>query len=185
MDVGVFKASKVRLVIWIVVPPILIMVVGLSSFALRQYAEGQLEQTKALSNVLPDVISTRKKVHTLVDDLGLSKEKRIASADQFLAHLEEKATNRNIDLKKTQILRREKEKGSSTPVVSAMVEAVGGFADFQLFLNDVKSAHPLVSARLIELKQGREDAVGEGFQLKIVFDLLLVGDVLKTTGGIL
>lgn len=183
MDVGLFKASKTRMVLWIVVPPMLITAVGLSSFALKQRAEWRLKQTRALSNVLPDVIRARKNVQNLVDNLGLSEERRITTGDQLITLLDEKAAHRNIELKRTQIVQREQNRNSSIPVISAVVEASGDFAGFQLFLNDVKSAHPLISARTIELTQGREDALEEGFQLKVVFDLLLANDVLKATGG--
>ncbi len=185
MDVGIFKASKTRLALWVAVPPILIVAVGLSSFALQQRAEWQLQETKALSDVLPEVVNAKRDVQELYDKLGLSEEKRISTGDQLIAILEEKARHRRIDLKKTQIIDRETAKGSKIPVISVIVEASGEFADFQLFLNDVKSAHPLVTARTITLQQSEENDIKAGFDLKVVFDLLLVGDVLKAHGGAL
>ena len=147
MDVGIFKASRTRLVAWIIIPPILITAVGLSAFAMRQRAEWELRQTLALSDILPEVIQARRNVRTLMDNLGLTEEKQITTGDQLIALLDEKASNRNIDLKRTQILQRDDVKGSGIPVISAVLEASGDFASIQLFLNDVRSAYPLVSAR--------------------------------------
>jgi hypothetical protein len=185
MDVGIFKAGKIRMALWIVVPPVLIVSVGLSSYAMQQRAEWRLQETKALSDVLPDVVNAKQDVKKLYDNLGLSREKRITTGDQLIGILEEKARLHGVDVKKTQILDREIAKGSKIPVISVIVDASGSFADFQLFLNDVKSAHPLVSARTITLQQGDESERKAGFDLRVVFDLLLVNDVLKASGGTL
>lgn len=183
MDVGIFKASKMRLVIWIIVPPLLVIIVGLSSYALQQRAMWQLKETRALSNVLPAVITARKNVQQLLDNLGLSRNNRITTGDQLISLLQEEAKKRNINWKKGQILERDKTQKPKVPTISVLVEATGEFSDFQRFLNDVKSAHPLISTRSISLTQGKEDEAGKGFELKVVFDLLLVGDVLKEDGG--
>jgi len=184
MDIGIFKASKTRLALWIIVPPLLITSVGLSAFTFQQRAEWRLKETEALSNILPDVVQSRANVQGLFDELGMSEGKRITSGDQLTTILEENARKRNVDVKRTQILEGEKRKGSKIPMISLMLEARGEFADFQLFLNDVKSAHPLISVRSINVGQSREPTVESGFELKVVFDLLLVNDVMKATGGI-
>jgi hypothetical protein len=183
MDVGTFKASKARLIMWIVIPPMLIVIVGLSSYALQQRAEWKLQETQALSNVLPDVIEAKKDVQTLYDELGLSKDKRISSGDELVSILEEEARRRRIELKRTQVIDREMPKGAKIPVISVIIDASGEFSDFQLFLNDIKTAHPLVSTRSATLDQSEDGAAESGFDLKVVFDLLLVGDVLKASGG--
>ena len=182
MDVGIFKASKIRLIGWIVVPPILIVTVGLSSYALRQRAEWRLKETRALSDVLPDVVHARRDIKELYDHLGLSKDKRITSGDQLINILEETARERDIELKRTQIVDREATRGSRIPTTSVIMEAAGGFDDFQLFLNDVKTAYPLVSARSIFLSEDEDNPDNTRFELKVVFDLLLVADVLKASG---
>ncbi len=184
MDVGIFKASNARLIAWVVVPPFLITAVGLSSYAFQRNVSWQLEETKALSDVLPEVMQARKHIQHLFTELGLTDDKRITTGDQLTALLEEKAKKRNIDFKRTQILQNNRRKGSKIPTISLMVEASGEFSDFQLFLNDVKSAYPLVSARSINLSQAFESSAKEGFELKVVFDLLLVNDVMKAPGGI-
>ncbi len=183
MDVGIFKASKTRLVLWIIIPPLLITLVGLSSYSMRQRAVWKLEQTRAMSDIMPDVIQAREDVHQLYDSLGLSAGKRITSGDQLIALLEESARKRNISLRRTQILERDKEQGREVPVISAIMEATGELNNFQLFLNDVKSSYSLVSARSIVLNEGREEMDESSFQLKVVFDLLLVNEVMKSSGG--
>jgi len=184
MDVGIFKASKPRLVAWIIIPPVVITSVGLSTFAMRQRAEWQLRQTMALSEILPEVIQARENIGELMQSLGLTEEMRISTGDQLLALLDEKATHRSIDVKRTQILQRDNSKESGIPVISAMLEASGDFSNIQLFLNDVRSAYPLVSARSIELSlnQDPEEDAGD-FDIKLIFDLMLVNDVLEATGG--
>jgi len=64
------------------------------------------------------------------------------------------------------------------------VEAFGDIGAFQLYLNDVKSAQPLLTASSINIDQNSEFEQREEFELKVVFDLLLVDEVLKIGGGI-
>lgn len=184
MDVGIFKVSKTRMIAWIVIPPVLIAAVGLSSYAFRQRAEGRLNQTQALSDVLPAIIGAQKETKQLFEDLGLSKEKRIASEDQLISLLQEKAIQRNISFETVQVVRRDKSKGSSIPVLRAVVEAYGNVGAFQLYLNDVKLAQPLLTASSIQIDQRIDDGGGGGdFALMVVFDLLLADEVLNASGG--
>jgi hypothetical protein len=183
MDVGIFKVSKIRLITWIMIPPVLIASAGLSAFALSLRAEWRLKQTEALSDVLPAVIQAQAEVRQLFEDLGLTEEKRIASEDQLISLLQEKAMQRNITFKTVQVVRRDKSKGSNVPVLSAMVEAFGSVQAFQLYLNDIKMAQPLLTADSISLDQRTDGGQDGDFELKVVFDLLLVDEVLKARGG--
>ena len=185
MDVGIFKVSKIRLIAWVVIPPVVIAAVGLSSYALRQKAEWRLKQTQALSDVLPAVTEAQTAVRKLFDDLGLTKEKRIASEDQLISLLQDKAMQRNIVFKTVQVNRRDKSKGASVPALSAVVEAFGDVAAFQLYLNDIKMAQPLLTANSIKIEQRSEDGGGGGgdFELNVIFDLLLLDNHLIASGG--
>lgn len=183
MDVGMFKVSKTRLIAWIVIPPVLITAVGLSTFALRQRAEWRLKQTQALSDVWPAVIQAQAEVRQLFEDLGLSEEKRIASEDQLISLLQEKAIQRNITFETVQVVRRDKSKGANIPALSATVEAFGDVGAFQLYLNDIKLAQPLLTASSIKIVQGTDAGADGSFDLRVVFDLLLVDEVLNASGG--
>ena len=183
MDVGMFKVSKARLITWIVIPPVLIAAVGLSSYAFRQRAEWRLKQTQSLSDVLPAVIQAQAEVRKLFEDLGLSEENRIASEDQLISLLQEKAIQRNITFKTVQVVRRDKSKGANIPALSATVEAYGDVAAFQLYLNDIKMAQPLLTASSIKIDQEADGGQDGDFELKVVFDLLLVDEVLMARGG--
>jgi hypothetical protein len=184
MDIAKFKVSKFRLIAWIVIPPMLITTLGLSSYALRQKAEWRLRQTQSLSDVLPAVVGAQSDARKLFEDLGLSEDKRIASEDQLISLLQDKARNREILIETLQVNRREKSKTSKIPVLSAKIYAFGDIGDFQLYLNDIKKAQPLLTANSIKISQQTGSEEGGNFELKVVFDLLLVDEVLKTPGGI-
>lgn len=186
MDVAIFKASRIRLIVWIAIPPLLITSVGLSLFALKQKAQWQLQQTQALSDVLPSVIEARKDIEKLFEELGLSKENRIASEDELISLLQEKARSRDMGFPNIQVIRNDKIQGSNVPVLSAVVESSGDIKAFQFYLNDIKSAQPLLNVSSITLKQkaGRGRGDLPTFDLRVVFDLLLVDDVLKSGGSL-
>ena len=60
MDVGKFKVSGIRLKTWLIIPPLLMASVGLGSRAWQRRAQWRLQETKALSEVLPPFITARK-----------------------------------------------------------------------------------------------------------------------------
>jgi hypothetical protein len=91
MDVGKFKASKRRLMAWIVIPPVIIVGVGLSAFALQERAQWRLQQTQSLSDVLPPFIQSQREASELVAGLGLGDEDRIGTEDQLITELNEAA----------------------------------------------------------------------------------------------
>jgi len=183
MDVGIFKVNKARLIAWIVIPPAVIATLGMSSYALRQKAEWRLQQAEALSDVLPAVIDAQTDVRQLFEDLGLTQEKRIASEDQLISLLQDKARARGVTVDSLQVNRRDQIKGAKIPALSATVEAFGDVGAFQLYLNDVKAAQPLLTASSITIEQSSDYVQNGDFELKVVFDLLLVDEVLKASGG--
>ncbi len=67
MDVGTFKASNGRLRAWLIIPPLLIVSVGLGSFAWQQRAQWKLKEANALSEVLPSFIAVRKDAANLFE----------------------------------------------------------------------------------------------------------------------
>ena len=77
MDVGIFKTSGIRLKIWLIVPPLLIVILGLGSHAWRQRAEWQLQETEAYSEILPQLMSARRNTALLLNSF------RGSSGDDF------------------------------------------------------------------------------------------------------
>lgn len=183
MDVGKFKASRGRLMAWIVIPPVLAASVGFGAFAWRQSAELGLQQARALSDVLPDIIESRRKAEQLIDSLGLSEENAIGSEGQLISFLQEAAIRQDFVVKSIQVVRKEQSKGQKIPVLSAEVEGAGAFKAIQLYLNEVRSAQHLLSVSEVNLSLPRQVQAEEQFNASIQFDLLLIDKALKSAGG--
>ena len=79
--------------------------------------------------------------------------------------------------------RRNKSKSSDIPVLSAKIYAFGDIGAFQLYLNDIKRAQPLLTASSIKVSQQPGSGEDATFELNVIFDLLLVDEVLKARGG--
>jgi hypothetical protein len=184
MDIGKFKASSGRLMAWIVIPPVLIVGVGMSAYAWQQRAEWQLRQNESLSEVMPVFIKAQTAAGKLISDLGVNEKDAIASEDQLISFLQEAAVRRAFTIDAVQVVRHEKVTGQAVPVLSASVEGFGEFSAIQLYINEIKSAQQLLSVRSMDLTQPKKrKADDEIFDARIVFDLLLFDEVLKTTGG--
>jgi hypothetical protein len=72
---------------------------------------------------------------------------------------------------------------SQVPKLNAIVDGTGSFKAIQLYVNDVKSAQQLLDASSMELSVPRKGGEKGEYQAKIVFDLLLIDEVLKTAKG--
>jgi hypothetical protein len=184
MDVGKFKASGGRLMAWIVIPPLLIVGAGMSSYAWQQRAEWRLRQNKALSDALPVFIKARQDASELITDLGVNERDKIGSEDQLISYLQEAAVRRAFTVDAVQVVQEELVRGKKIPVLRASVEGSGEFTAIQLYINEIKSAQQLLSISSMELTQPTDRREEDNiFEVRVVFDLLLIDEVLKTTGG--
>ena len=184
MDVGKFKASKARLMAWIVVPPLLIVGIGLSAHAWKQRAEWRLQQNQTLSDVLPSFIKAQKNASELIESLGINEQdKMIGSEDQLISFLQEAAVRRRFTVDAVKVVRHEQLKGKNIPVLRATVQGFGELTAIQLYINEIKSAQQLLSVNSIELSQDKDHRSADVFATKVVFDLLLIDEVLQTVGG--
>ena len=184
MDIGKFKASGGRLMAWIVIPPLLIVTVGMSAYAWQQRAEWQLLQNESLSEVLPVFVKAQREASELITDLGVNEKDKIGSEDQLISFLQEAAVRRAFTVDAVQVVRHEQIRGKNVPVLSASVEGYGEFTAIQLYINEIKSAQQLLSVSSMELTQPDNRQVGKDvFDARVVFDFLLIDEVLKTTGG--
>ena len=68
MDVGKFKVNRVRLILWLAIPPALALGLGLSTYALRLRSEWKLSLTSKLATVLPSLVYTQEKARDLLVD---------------------------------------------------------------------------------------------------------------------
>ena len=169
---------------WVVVPPLLIVSIGLSSYAWKERAEWRLQQNKALSDVLPIFIKAQKDASELIEGLGINeRDKTIASEDQLISFLQEAALRRRFTVDAVKVVRHEQIRGKNIPVLNASVEGSGELTAIQLYINEIKSAQQLLSVSSIELSQEREHRSEGVYAAKVVFDLLLIDEVLKTVGG--
>ncbi len=169
---------------WIVIPPVMIVGVGMSAHAWQQRAEWRLRQNEALSDVLPVFIKAQGAAAELIEDLGVNQKDAISSEDQLISFLQEAAVRRAFTIDAVQVIRHDKQKGKTVPVLSASVEGFGEFTAIQLYINEIKSAQQLLSVRSMDLTQPKKRKQDdEIFEARVVFELLLIDEVLQTTGG--
>ena len=182
MDVGKFKASRKRLSAWIVLAPIIALSIGLSTYGWQQRMQLSLEETQALSDVLPDIIETRRDANLLFESLGASGKGSGNSEDRLLSLLQDVSIKQEFIIESTQLKRMEKKTGSGFPTLRVIVEGSGDFQAVQLFINDIKLSQKLLSVETIDLSLPRQADDDENFQTTIIFHLLLIDEVLQSGG---
>lgn len=184
MDVGIFRASGGRLRAWLIIPPLLMVCVGMGSHAWQQRAQWQLEKTKALSKVLPPFITARKDVIALFDGLKTSVGEELGSEDRLISFLQDMAEKNDFIVDRVNVVNRKNVQKKSVPVLNAVVQGAGDLMAIELYINAVKTGQRLLSVDSIKLAQPDKSSGGNLYDVEIVFELLLLGDMKTLNGGV-
>lgn len=179
MDVGIFKVSGGRLKMWLMIPPLLMVTVGLGSYAWQQRAQWQLQETQALSDVLPPFIAARKAAKDLFEGLKTDSGGELGTEDQLISFLQDIAQQYEFTVEAVNVVDQKQQAAS---VLNIVVRGAGDFTAVQLYINEAKSKQRLLSVDSIKVMQPSEQRAGGLYDVEIVFELLLM-DEIKTLGG--
>ena len=185
MDVGIFIASRARLGVWLVIPPLLMVTVGLGSHAWQQRAQWQLQEAKALSEILPPFITARKEAVNLVEGFKSEGSGELASKDQLGSFLQDMAEENHFSMGTAVSMPDQKNNPQkAVPVQNFVVKGAANFTDIQLFINEVKTEQKLLSVSSIKIMHPAERS-GDGlYDVEIIFELLLLDEMKAFNGGI-
>lgn len=183
MDVGIFKTSGIRLKLWLMLPPLLMVSIGLGSLAWRQRAQWQLEETEALSEILPPLIAARRDVMELFEGFGSATGNDVGSEDQLISILQDMAQQNEFMLDTVSRVDRTR-KTQAIPIMNAVVRGRGDFTAVQMYINEAKSAQQLLSVDAIKVQMPSEEAEPGVYDVEIVFELLLLDEMKSIAGGI-
>jgi len=185
MDVGIFMVSGWRLRAWLIIPPLIMVSVGMGSHAWQQKAEWQLQETTALSEVLPSFITARKEAIDLVEGFKSERSGELASKDQLGSFLQDMAEQNNFSMGTAVSMPDQKNKQQkAVPVQNFVVVGAASFTDIQLFINEVKTEQKLLSVNSIQIKQPTELSEDGLYDVEIVFELLLLDEMKAFNGGV-
>ncbi len=157
MDVSIFKASRVRLMLWIAVPPLLVVGVGLGAYALRCRSQCELKQATVLGN------------------------DAIQSEAPLIAFFQETARRTGFAVVSVKVEHRVSAENRGMPVLIAEVNGSGSFEVINQFISNVISEQHLLSERAIKISQSSVDGTMD-YRAELTFELLLLNEP-KTAGG--
>ena len=186
MDVGIFKTSGLRLKLWIIIPPLLMVSVGLGSHAWRQRAVWKLQETQALSEFLPPLITARKDVAALFDSFKGSTGSEMGSGDQLISFLQDMAQLNDFMLDTIDIVDRRNsspESSQALPVLNAVVRGRGDFTSVQMYINEAKSRQQLLSVDSLRVNKPSDGAGAGIYDVEIVFELMQLNEMKTVSGG--
>lgn len=182
MDIGKFKASQTRLIIWILVPPLVVVGVGLSSYALQLQSEWRLNRTKGLSDVLPKLVQTQARSGKLIDEFEGAGA--IQSEDELISYLQNVAQGAGFTVDSLKVARRASVPGLGMPVLTASVKGSGRYEAIEAFLGDVTANQHLLSESSLQVTRNARGAYEQdACRADITFELVLF-DALKKSGGV-
>jgi hypothetical protein len=182
MDIGKFKASRARLLMWIVLPPLVFTGIGLSAYALRLQAEWDLNRAQLFSQVLPELVQTQNQARDLLQSFHESDAYSVQSEDDFIAYIREIERKSDFTVDTLEVERLSSDDNMS--VLIAVVEMDGEFKTIEKFISDVVSGQHLLFGSQLSITQITEmDASDTGvLQAEITFEMILL-DALKSVVG--
>lgn len=181
MDVGIFKASRARLILWIAVPPLLMVGVGLSAYALQRQSQWQLNRTEVLAKVLPRFVKTQREASTLLAEFKGLGTSAIQSEDQLMSFLEETAQRAGFAVDSVKVERRVSAENRGMPVLIGNVKGAGGFDAIAQFIANVTSEQHLLSEQSVKITQSNGGGSMD-YGAELTVELLLFNE-LKKAGG--
>jgi hypothetical protein len=153
MDIGKFKASRMRLTLWMMVPPLLVVGVGLSSYALQLQSTWKLNRTKALSDVLPKLVQTQQQAQTLLNTFQGMEGRSIKSEDALISFIQESARKVGFTVDSLKVERRDTGTAAGMPVLVANVNGSGALDSTYRFLTEVSASQQLLSESSLKISQ--------------------------------
>lgn len=181
MDVGIFITSSRRLTMWIIIPPLLMVGIGMGSFAWKQKAQWQLQEAQALSELLPPFITARNNAAELFKGFETDAGGELGSEDQLISFLQDMAQQNSFMVETVNIVAR-KNPQQTVPALNAVVKGEGDFTAVQLYINEAKSKQRLLSVDSIKVMEPNTRSETGLYSVEIIFELLLI-DEIKALGG--
>lgn len=183
MDIGKFKKSRARLTAWVVIPPVLIVGVGLSSFALKQQSEWQLERTRVLSELLPKIEKTQNEALALLTEFSNSDAGNVKSEEELISFLQNAARESEFTVDSLKVERKASSADKTVPVLVAKVRGSGSFLSVQTFIGDAVSQQQLLNETSLQISQGGYGIGEDSCRADIVFELIRF-NFEKSDGGV-
>lgn len=170
MDLGKFKSSRLRLTLWILIPPLLSVGFGLSTYAFQLRSEWQLNRTSGLAKVLPRLVEINSQAERLMQNFGAGEAQPITSEEGLISFLQESARETDFEVDSLNVERRS---AKGLNYLSATVTGSGDLSAIQHFLADVSASHQLLSESSLKISQ-KASALAQGeYRADILFDLVL------------
>ena len=183
MDIGKFKASRARLILWVLIPPSLVVGAGLSSHALRAQSEWQLNRTRALAEVFPKLVIARRNAERLMAEFNGTESSSLKSEDELISYLQSAARKVDFTVDSLKVERRSSPSADNAPMLTASVKGTGGFGAIQHFLGDVSAGQHLLSESYLQLSRSSAAASPEECRADITFELILFNAGNTPAGG--
>lgn len=173
MDIGKFKASRGRLTAWIMIPPVLIVGLGLTSFALKLQSEWKLERAQVLQELLPRAAASQAEADALFQEFLASESGAITSEDELISFLQNAAHQADFVVDSLKVERRESAANNQAAVLTASVKGTGTFLAVQTFMGDAAMRQYLLSESSLQISQGGKGSGAESCRAEIRFELIL------------
>ena len=174
MDIGKFKASRFRLILWILTPPLIFVIAGFSAYAFQLQAEWELSRTQQLSQILPELVQVREDSRKLIAAFTESEAVTIQSEDDLISYIRDIERGSEFAVRSLEVERSET--GNKISILTAEVKGEGTFNVIQGFLGDVVSGQHLLYSSNLRVTRNQRVRVTESDVLnaEIKFQIILL-----------
>ncbi|MDF7824475.1 hypothetical protein P4B35_10665 [Pontiellaceae bacterium B12227] len=172
MDVGKFKSSRSRLILWVMIPAVLIAGVGLSTYALRMQSEWKLTRAQHLAEVFPRLVQARERAEALQQRFESGNAAHIDSEDELISYVQERALKVGFTVDSLKVERLDAADGK-LPALTAIVKGSADLGTIYRLLSDVASVQQLLSESELQISRQADPRNPGLYRAEIRFELIL------------
>ena len=184
MGIGKFKSSRGRLILWVLIPPVLIASVGLSSQGLRTRSEWELKRTEVLVEVLPRLARVQAEADAVLQEFRGEQSTSIKTEDELISYLQNAAGKVGFTIDSLKVERRRSANDKNVPMLVAEVKGIGTFIDVENYLGEVSAGQTLLYESSLKVSRSSTAVRADECHASITFDLVLFSALNPSGGGL-
>lgn len=183
MDIGIFKASRGRLMLWVLMPPLVLVGAGLTSHALKARSEWKLQRIQSLATALPKLEHARSAAEEIVNKFYGEDSGCLKTEEELVSYLHNASARVGFVIDSLNVERRVSARDKDIPMLMAEVKGSGSFVDIEDYLVEVLAGQQLLSESSVKVNRSANALHANEYRADITFELVLFRSVGKAGGG--
>ncbi|MFC1467993.1 hypothetical protein ACFLQY_04850 [Verrucomicrobiota bacterium] len=153
MDIASLIAKRQLFQLWVITPLAIILLLGFSSGAFKNYKVNALAEQEALYQIIPQIEESVEKANDVLSEFSAKNPHGIEAGDEIIALLNKIAAKEKFELSSAGITFEPADKDQRILFLEAHAQGSGNLASIIKFLDEVLNQQPLLHETDVQLRQ--------------------------------